>query len=153
MSLRAFAAFGILASLAPPLPEGCNKLLGRSAASTESTSASSASATAPSTAAASATSTATSTNDPSAPTAPPIWTPPEPSTGAAPPPSPNEVLLGQARAAAGKKEWKKVKTLLDKRMKSGEATREEVELMQTACEKTRDKGCLETLRKAYGNNP
>lgn len=136
MSTRAAFGFALLAALAPKMPEQCNKVLKKAPATTASAEPAPPPPPPPSTA-----------------TAPPIWTPPEGATpaaatvdaGAAVPSSSNEYAL--ARAAADKKDWKKVKSLLDKRVKSGRATSEEIELLHDACEKSRDKACLESLKK------
>ncbi len=140
MSTRAVAAFAVLAALAPKMPEQCNKVLHKSPATTASAEPAPPPPPPP----------------PSTATAPPIWTPPEAATpavattasgaatGAG---SSSEYAL--AHAAAEKKDWKKVKSLLDKKVKSGRGSPEELELLHEACEKTRDKACLESLKKLY----
>lgn len=137
MSTRAVSAVALVLALAPKMPEQCNKVLGK-AAPAASASAEPAPTTPP------------PPPPPSnVPTAPPIWTPPEAATPAPPAAPSSEELMTAARAAADKKDWKKAKAILDKRVRSGHATGDEVDLMRDACVHTRDKACLEALKKLY----
>jgi hypothetical protein len=91
-------------------------------------------------------------------TTPPIWAPPQgPATAApvtsgsaAPPPaqtaSPD---LPKARAAAEAKEFKKVKTLLEKKVRSGKGTPEENQLVFRACVQTKDKACADSIKAKH----
>lgn len=85
---------------------------------------------------------------PSTATAPPIWAAPE-----APPPTVvapavnADVLKGRQLAQAG--EHKKVRVLLEKRVRAGTATRDEVTLVLEACVALRDKACVQAIRAKY----
>ena len=88
-----------------------------------------------------------------APTAPPVWVPPE----TAPPvlASPLEVDAGRAPmsvegkralAAFERGEHKKVRTLLEKRARAGKATTDEARLVSLSCAALSDKACVLALR-------
>ncbi len=81
-------------------------------------------------------------------TTPPVWTPPdttpdETSSSAAPAKDPDFV---KAKEAAAKGDHKKVRALLDKKVKSGKATNEEVELLLEACTALKDKACIDVAK-------
>ena len=86
-------------------------------------------------------------------TTPPIWSPPTTvtttaaSTGpATPPPSPE---LVKARAAADAKDFKKVKALLDKKVRGGKCAPEESQLLFRACVQLKDKACSEAVKAKH----
>lgn len=89
-------------------------------------------------------------------TTPPIWAPPQgpataPVTSAAtapsgPVPSPD---LPKARAAAEAKEFKKVRTLLEKKVRSGKGVPEENQLVFRACVQTKDKACVADVKAKH----
>jgi hypothetical protein len=89
-------------------------------------------------------------------TAPPIWHPPDNPTGttpganvpnmAVPPASPE---LVKARAAAAAKEWKKVRTLLEKRVRAGKCAPEESQLVFRACAALKDKACVDAVKAKH----
>jgi len=87
-------------------------------------------------------------------TTPPIWHPPEaPATaasgagsGSAAPSNPD---LAKAKAAAEAKDFKKVRSLLEKKVKGGKGTGEEAALLGSACLQLKDKSCLEAVRKSH----
>ena len=72
-------------------------------------------------------------------TTPPVWTAPVPA--AAPPTSePDEsVELAKAKVAAEAGEHKKVRQLLDKKVRSGKATSEEAQLLLESCAAMKDR--------------
>ena len=83
-------------------------------------------------------------------TTPPIWHPPDPTGGApatsasaAPPPS---AELVKARAAAEAKDFKKVKSLLEKKVRGGRCAPEEAQLVFRACVALKDKACSEAVK-------
>ncbi len=118
-------------ALAPGLPDACGRALGKS-------------------------------NEPNAPlpaptpapvasaTAPPVWAPPEtaapPPTAPAPPPSPE---LAKARVLAQAGETKKVRALLEKKVKSGKSSKEEAALLLEACTALRDKACIDMVKSKH----
>lgn len=131
-------------ALAPTLPEGCAKALGKNKAPAASAS------TEPvpppvATAAASATPPATATAP--AGTAPPIWTPPD--TNPLPPPEPANADVAKARELAEAGEHKKVRTLLEKKVKAGKGSDEEASLLMDACVALRDKACIESVKAKH----
>src|SRR4051794_25743606 len=65
-------------------------------------------------------------------TTPPIWKPPDTASTASTGPPPNPDLV-KAKAAAEAKDWKRVKQLLEKKLKSGKATSEEIAVVKEAC--------------------
>jgi hypothetical protein len=83
-------------------------------------------------------------------TAPPTYQPPDlgPPPTSAPPPGASPELV-KAREAEDKKDYKKVKSLLEKKVKSGKATREEAQLLADACNSLKDKACLDSVRKTH----
>jgi hypothetical protein len=89
-------------------------------------------------------------------TAPPIWAPPDNPTGttaganvpsASPPPASPELV--KARAAAGAKEWKKVRALLEKRVRAGRCAPEESQLVLRACAALKDKACVDAVKAKH----
>lgn len=128
------ALLALILVSAPALPEGCAKLLGKSNAAPPGSS---------------------SHSPPALPvtsaTAPPIWTPPD--TGqAAPAPTPAVAAnpdLAKAKAAHQAGEHKKVRALLEKKVKSGKATHEEAMLLQESCTVLKDKACLGEVRAKF----
>jgi hypothetical protein len=121
------------------MPEACAKLLAKKAPATEPEPA---------------------PEPPPAPmtsaTAPPIWAPPDNAAGTtpgasgpgvtAPPASPE---LVKARAAAGAKEWKKVRALLEKRVRAGKCAPEESQLVSRACAALKDKACVDAVKAKH----
>lgn len=90
-------------------------------------------------------------------TTPPTWSPPENGGGAAPlttasvpvvPQAPSAELL-KARAAADAKDFKKVRTLLEKKVRSGKPTPEELQLVHRACVQLKDKGCADAVKAKH----
>ena len=86
-------------------------------------------------------------------TTPPIWAPPTAATptattttSAAPPPSPE---LVKARAASDAKDFKKVKTLLDKKVRGGKCAPEESQLLFRACAQLKDKACTDAIKAKH----
>jgi hypothetical protein len=89
-------------------------------------------------------------------TAPPIWHPPDEPAGTtpganvpsvAPPPASPELV--KARAAAVAKEWKKVRALLEKRVRAGRCAPEESQLVFRACTALKDKACVDAVRAKH----
>lgn len=85
----------------------------------------------------------TSTVSPSS-TRPPIWAP----VDTAPPPKPEVTDLSRAQTALGAKDFKRVRTILEAKVKSGRGTPEEIEVLQNACASLKDKPCLAMIKKA-----
>ncbi len=86
-------------------------------------------------------------------TTPPIWAPPTATTPtasttatAALPPS---AELLKARAAADAKDFKKVKSILDKKVRGGKCAPEESQLLFRACSQLKDKACVEAVRAKH----
>lgn len=84
------------------------------------------------------------------------WHPPEPtiiepppSATALPPPSSD---LVKARAAAESKDFKKVKALLDKKVRGGKCVAEESQLLFTACTALKDKACVAEIRAKHAED-
>lgn len=94
---------------------------------------------------------------PSGATTPPIWAPPQGPVTAAPltsgsatPPVPTASPdLVKARTAAEAKDFKKVKALLEKKVKSGKGTPEENQLLFRACMQTKDKTCADAVKAKH----
>jgi hypothetical protein len=90
-------------------------------------------------------------------TTPPIWAPPQgPGTApvtsggtVTPPPPTVSAELVKARAAAEAKEFKKVKTLLEKKVRAGKGTPEENQLVFRACVQTKDKACVADVKAKH----
>jgi hypothetical protein len=139
MSSRAIIVVAALSVFAPKMPEQCNKVMGKGG-----------------TASASAEPPPPPPPPPLSATAPPIYVPPElnpagtaPTTASAVQhkPSPAEAETIAAKAAIEKKKYKDAKSILDKKMKNGSATNEDVTLLHDACEKLKDGKCLAALAK------
>jgi hypothetical protein len=89
-------------------------------------------------------------------TTPPIWHPPEgPATvtpssdgGAAPTASASPELV-KARAAADAKDFKKVRSLLEKKARSGKGTPEENQLVFRACTALKEKACADAVKAKH----
>ncbi len=84
-------------------------------------------------------------------TTPPIWSPPDiPGDGgiATPPPLVNLELL-KARAAAESKDFKKVRSILEKRVLRGKGSSEEFQLLSRACAQLKDRACVEAVRAKH----
>ena len=89
-------------------------------------------------------------------TTPPIWAPPGgPATapltsGSAAPPVPTaSAELVKARAATEAKDFKKVKALLEKKVRSGKGTPEENQLVFRACVQLKDKACSDAVKAKH----
>ena len=132
--MRLALAAAILA-LAPQMPEGCTKALGK-----KETPAPEPPPPLP-----------TPISSASVPRAPPIWAPPE----TPPPATSTSIELQKVRAAADAKNHKLVRSLLDKKAKSGKASEEEVHHLHDACTALKDKVCLQMLHSLYdkGSDP
>lgn len=82
-------------------------------------------------------------------TAPPVWHPPEPpdaDAGTTKAETPSDAA--RARAAIDAKEYKRARAILEKKVKSGGASPEEVQLLVEACAPLKDKSCLSIAKKA-----
>lgn len=82
-------------------------------------------------------------------TTPPVWTPP-PDTNS--PPSvtaPANPELAKARAAAQAGDSKKVRALLEKKVRGGKGNKEEATLLIDACAALRDKACAEAVKAKH----
>jgi len=86
-------------------------------------------------------------------TTPPVWRPPDttpPLVGSgSSAPAPVSPELAKARAAEEAKDWKKLKSLLDKRVRAGKASTEEAQMLFDACTALKDKSCVEAVRAKY----
>ena len=82
-------------------------------------------------------------------TTPPIWQPPEPVASASVAVVPTSVDLPKARAAAEQKDWKKVRALLEKKVRAGKALPEEAQLTLDACIAAKDKACADGVHAKY----
>jgi hypothetical protein len=86
-------------------------------------------------------------------TAPPIWTAPDPG-GPLPTPAASAAAavgpdLAKARAFASAGEHKKVRSLLEKKVKSGRASEEEAAVLLESCTVLKDKACVELVRTKH----
>lgn len=85
-------------------------------------------------------------------TTPPIWVPPDPNGGvqpiptAAPPPNPD---LAKAKGFAAAGEHKKVRTLLEKKLKAGQVSTEEAQVLAASCAALKDKKCLDLVKAKH----
>lgn len=120
----------VFAAVMGLMPEACAKLLGQQPAPTVD-------------------------NEPPPPppppstTTPPIFVPPElggPQPSATPFASPE---LTKARVAAEAKDYKKVRAILEKKVKAGKSNREEGTLLLESCSALKDKPCVEACKKAH----
>jgi hypothetical protein len=87
-------------------------------------------------------------------TTPPIWAPPTAATpddtssssGAVPSASPE---LVKARQANDAKDFKKVRSILEKKVRGGKCAPEESQLLFRACAQLKDKACTEAVRAKH----
>lgn len=79
----------------------------------------------------------------------PLPEPPGPAPTSAPPPGTPSPELQKAREAQDKKDYKKVKALLEKKVKAGKANREEAQLLMDACGNLKDRACVDLVRKTH----
>jgi hypothetical protein len=132
MSRLAFLAAVI--ALAPQLPEGCSKAFGKGNAAPPKSAQSATPPPPPITSA----------------TAPPVWAPPDtggpPATAQPPPVNPE---LAKARALAQAGDHKKLRALLEKKVKSGKGSREEAALLMESCVALRDKACMDAVKAKH----
>jgi hypothetical protein len=88
-------------------------------------------------------------------TTPPIWAPPDPGNGGVTPSSSSSSTpaangdLAKARTAADAKEFKKVRTILEKKVRAGKGTSEEAQLVFHACVQLKDKTCTEGVKAKH----
>jgi hypothetical protein len=123
------------------LPAQCTKLLGHNASASAEPASASASAPTPEPVPSPVTTATT----------PPVWHPPEPklapaASSAAPPPSPE---LLKARAAYDAKEWKRVRSILERKVRSGKGSSDEAQLLLDACAILKDKNCLAGIKSKF----
>ncbi|MDB4935059.1 MAG: hypothetical protein JWP87_2031 [Labilithrix sp.] len=85
-------------------------------------------------------------------TTPPAWAPPETTTvavatsaGTSAVPAVNPDLT-KARTAADAKDFKKVRSLLEKKVRAGKGSPEEAQLVFRACTQLKDKACAEGVK-------
>lgn len=143
MSTRAIAVVAVLSVFAPKMPEGCNKLMGKAPPP--------ASAEPP---------LPPPPPPPFSATTPPIYMPPDPNppatvapTSSAPhKPTPSEAETLAAKAAMEKKKYSVARTILEKKMKAGTSTTEDLTMLHDACEKLKDSKCIQALAKIPGAN-
>lgn len=116
-------------AVAPALPEGCRQALGKKAEPAP-------------------TAAPVVVVPPASATTPPIWAPPDtsPPPDAGSPPNPD---LAKARALAQSGDNKKLKALLEKKVRAGKATREEAFLLVGACGALKDKACVDAAKAKY----
>ena len=136
------ALLAALIAFAPTLPEGCAKLIGKGQGSPP---AASAEPRPVSVTSAAPTATATAT-------APPVWAPPD--LGGAPPPTPAAAAsvpadVAKARTLSEAGDHKKVRALLEKKVKAGKANHEEATILLESCLILRDKGCVEAIKTKH----
>ena len=128
----------MLSVFGPKMPEQCNKMMGKPAP--------------------------TATEEPPPPpppppppsaTTPPIYMPPDTNppptsvtTTASAKPTPAELESAQAKAALEKKNYKLVRTVLEKKLTAGNATPDDINMLKEACEKLKDTKCLMAVGKA-----
>lgn len=137
----------LLLAFAPAMPEGCAKLMGKTKANPSASAEPPRPAPTPAPAPIPVTSA----------TAPPVWAPPDTggTTTAAPTGSPSTSAsagaadLAKAREAAEHKEHKKVRTILEKKVKAGKGSPEEVELLLAACVALKDKACVDAAKAKH----
>ena len=78
-------------------------------------------------------------------TRPPVWAPVD--TGPPPKAEPPSDLV-RAQSALEAKDYKKVKGILEAKVKAGRGTSEERDVLQNACALLKDKACLAMIKKA-----
>ncbi len=140
------ALLAALIAFAPTLPEACAKRLGKGPTAEPLASAEPQTLPPPSTSAATPVATATAT-------APPVWAPPD-TGGPAPTPAPPPIAsasadLVKARALLDAGDHKKVRALLEKKVKAGKANHEEASVLMEACLILRDKACVEAIKAKH----
>ncbi len=148
MSLRASL---VVAALALALPEQCNALLAKGRAAGRAPASSASAMSAP-----------TATAPPAATgpvaTTPPVWAPPESvahPVASAPPEHESAHADGGKQSAEMKKalvafdagDHKKVRALLEKKVRAGKGTPDEVHLVLASCSATDDKKCVDAVSK------
>ena len=87
-------------------------------------------------------------------TTPPIYHPPEtatttPAAGTSTAPPAASPELVKARLASDLKDFKKVKTLLEKKVRAGKCTPEETQLVFRACVALKDKACSDAVKAKH----
>lgn len=136
MSTRAIAVVAVLSIFAPKMPEQCNKVMGKGAAASAS---------------AEPTTPPPPPPPPPSATTPPIWAPPEtnpgPATSVPHKPTPSELETQAAKTALEKKKYKDARAILEKKVKAGTATSEDLGMLKEACEKLKDAKCLAALAR------
>ncbi len=89
-------------------------------------------------------------------TAPPAWRPPEPvTTGSTAPTAkdpPVSADLVKARVAAEAKDFKKVRSLLEKKVRAGKCAPEESQLVFRACTALKDKPCTAEVKAKHADD-
>jgi hypothetical protein len=89
-------------------------------------------------------------------TAPPAWSPPDPGTASSsaggPPPDRPSADLVKARTAADAKDFKKVRALLEKKVRGGKCAPEESQLVFHACTALKDKVCADAVKAKHGDD-
>jgi len=83
-------------------------------------------------------------------TTPPVWAPPDTagtSTGTPTKDPPKDPDFVKAKDFAAKGDHKKVRALLEKKVKAGKASAEETELLLESCTALKDKICIELCKK------
>jgi hypothetical protein len=90
-------------------------------------------------------------------TTPPAWHPPEPTstaagTGASGGVAPPSADLVKARAAAEAKDFKKVRSLLEKKVRGGKCAPEESQLVFRACTALKDKPCIAEVKAKHSED-
>jgi len=132
------ALVAAMIALAPALPEGCAKMLGKVHSSQASPSVEPAPKPVPVTSAA-----ATATT-------PPVWAPPETATPPPPAPAPSaETDLSKAQALSQAGDHKKVRALLEKKVKAGKASHEEASILMESCLILRDRTCVAVIKAKH----
>jgi hypothetical protein len=137
----------VVALLALALPEPCEKLLPKKDPVAEAPGEAAAPpAAAPATTPAAASAEHAEPAEALAP--PPVWTPPEP-----PPPAGaaagEDLELTRAKIAAAAGEWKRVRALLEKKVRAGKGSDEEAALLADACAELKDKACLKAVHARH----
>ena len=89
-------------------------------------------------------------------TTPPAWRPPEPVTFASMAPTakdpPVSADLVKARAAAEARDFKKVRALLEKKVRAGKCAPEESQLVFRACTALKDKPCIAEVKAKHADD-
>jgi hypothetical protein len=81
-------------------------------------------------------------------TTPPVWTPPDPG-GPLPSATPTSPELVKARQLAQAGDHKRLRAMLEKRVRAGKGTREEAAMLMDACVALRDRACVEAVRARH----